>query len=108
MKVAYEFREGLRLQKWQHVLESIDKYREIRTNLCEGYMESSRDLLERAKSFNSTAFPMGAGGGGGVLLFSPEPESLEELREDLKGVYREISFKIRSKGHEISNVDLGE
>jgi D-glycero-alpha-D-manno-heptose-7-phosphate kinase len=108
MKVAYEFREGLRLQKWQHVLESIDEYREIRTNLCEGYMESSQDLLERAKRFNCTAFPLGAGGGGGVLLFSPEPGSLEELREDLKGLYREIPFKIRSRGHEISNIDSGE
>jgi galactokinase/mevalonate kinase-like predicted kinase len=104
MKVAYEFREGLRLQKWDHVLESIDKYREIRTKLCEGYMESSRDLLERAKSCNSSAFPLGAGGGGGVLLFSPDPESLEKLREDLKGIYNEIPFKIREKGHEINNV----
>jgi D-glycero-alpha-D-manno-heptose-7-phosphate kinase len=106
MKVAYEFREGLRLQKWDHVLESIEKYRKIRTKLCEGYMESSRDLLERAKSCNCTAFPLGAGGGGGVLLFSPSPDSLEKLREDIKDIYREIPFKIRSKGHEISNVNL--
>jgi len=106
MKVAYEFREGLRLQKWDHVLESIEEYRKIRTKLCEGYMESSRDLLERAKSYNCIAFPLGAGGGGGVLLFSPNPESLENLREDLKGIYSEIHFKIRSKGHEINNVKL--
>jgi len=107
MKVAYEYREGLRLQKWGHVRESIDKYRRIRTRLCEGYMENSRDLLERAESLNCTAFPLGAGGGGGVLLFSPEPGSLEELREELKGDYREIPFKVRSKGHEVSNVDWG-
>ncbi|MDI9436997.1 MAG: GHMP kinase [Euryarchaeota archaeon] len=106
LKVAYEFREGLRLQKWDHVLESIDRYRRIRTKLCEGYIENSRDLLERAESLYSTAFPLGAGGGGGVLLFSPEPGSLEELREDLKGIYREIPFKLRSNGHELSNVDL--
>ena len=106
MKVAYKFREGLRLQKWGHVLESIEEYRKIRTKLCEGYMESSRDLLERAKSFNCTAFPLGAGGGGGVLLFSPNPESLEKLRKDLKGIYSEIPFKIRSKGHEISNIKI--
>ena len=106
MKVAYEFREGLRLQKWDHVLESIEEYRKIRTKLCEGYMESSRDLLERAKSFNCTAFPLGAGGGGGVLLFSPNPESLEKLRKDLKGIYNEIPFKIQSKGHEISNIKI--
>lgn len=104
MKVAYEFREGLRLQKWDHVLESIDKYRKIRTNLCEDYMDSSRDMLERAKSCNCTAFPLGAGGGGGVLLFSPEPKYLEKLREDLGGIYREIPFKIRSRGHEIINL----
>jgi len=107
MKVAYEYREGLRLQKWGHVRESIDKYRRIRTRLCEGYMENSRDLLERAESLNCTAFPLGAGGGGGVLLFSPEPGSLEDLREELKGDYREIPFKVRSKGHEVTNVDWG-
>lgn len=104
MKVAYDFREGLRLQKWDQVLESIDEYRRIRTKLCEGYMENSWDLLERAQIYSSTAFPLGAGGGGGVLLFSPEPEFLEKLREDLKGLYLEIPFKIRSKGHEIINI----
>lgn len=108
MKVAYAYREGLRLQKWDHVLESIDKYRKIRTKLCEGYMESSWDLLERAKSYNSTAFPLGAGGGGGVFLFSPNPESLEELRGDLKGIYNEIPFQIRSKGHDIDNCKIIE
>lgn len=108
MKVAYAYREGLRLQKWDNVLESIDKYRKIRTKLCEGYMESSWDLLERAKSYNSTAFPLGAGGGGGVFLFSPNPESLEELRKDIKGIYNEIPFKIRSKGHEINNCKITE
>lgn len=106
MKVAYEFREGLRLQKWDHVLESIEKYRKIRTKLCDGYMESSWDILKHAKSYNCTAFPLGAGGGGGVLLYSPIPEDLEKLGEDLKGIYNEIPFKIRSKGHEISNVKL--
>ena len=104
MKVAYEFREGLRLQKWDHVLKSIDEYRKIRTKLCEGYMRNSTDLLERAKSCNCTIFPLGAGGGGGVLIFSPNPESLEKLCEDLKGNYKEIPFKIRSSGHEINNI----
>jgi D-glycero-alpha-D-manno-heptose-7-phosphate kinase len=104
MKVAYEYREALRLKKWDQVLESIEKYRRIRTQLCAGYMESSWDLLERAQSHNSTAFPLGAGGGGGVFLFSPNPGSLEELREDLKGIYQEIPFKIRSRGHEIKNI----
>ncbi len=106
MKVAYEFREGLRLQKWDHVMKSIDEYREIRTKLCEGYMKNSVDLLERAKNCNCTTFPLGAGGGGGILLFSPNPESLVKLREDLKGIYKEIPFKIRSSGHEIKNIKI--
>ncbi len=104
--VAYEFREGLRLQKWDHVLESIVKYRKIRKKLCEGYMENSSDLLKRAECYDCTVFPLGAGGGGGVLLFSPNPDDLEKLRDDLKGVYNEIPYKIRSSGHEINNVNL--
>ncbi len=108
MKVAYDFREGLRLQKWDHVYESIEKYRKIRTKLCEGYMESSRDLMERANIYNCSTFPLGAGGGGGVLLFSPDPASLEKLKDDLKGVYNEIPFKIRSSGHEINKINTLE
>ncbi|MCE5214995.1 MAG: GHMP kinase [Methanobacterium sp.] len=104
INVAYQFREGLRLKNWKRVLESIDEYRRIRTKLCEGYMENSKDILERAQNYKCTAFPLGAGGGGGILLFSSEPESLEALCEDLKGLYREIPFKILSKGHEISNI----
>lgn len=69
-------------------------------------MGGSGDLLERANIFNSIALPLGASGGGGVLLFSIEPESLENLREDLQGVYREIPFKILSYRHEIGNLNL--
>lgn len=105
MNVAYEFREGLRLHKWDHVMNSIDKYRKIRTHLCEGYMEGSKDLLERAKCFNSTIFPLGAGGGGGILIFSKDPPSLENLKEELQGTYNEIPFKILSKGHKILNIN---
>ncbi len=104
MKVAYKFREGLRLQKWEHVLEAIEEYRKIRNKLCDGYMESSRDILEIAESCNCTAFPLGAGGGGGVLLYSPYPESLEKLKDNLRGNYGEIPFKILSNGHTIENI----
>ncbi len=103
MEVAYRFREGLRLQKWGHVLDSIVRYRKIRTKLCNDYMEGSIDLLERAESHNCTIFPLGAGGGGGILLFSKDPESLENLRGNLQGIYREIPFNIRSKGYKINN-----
>lgn len=104
MKIAYMFREGLRLQNWGRVFESIEEYRRIRTKLCDSYMESSRDILEHAKKSKCTAFPLGAGGGGGVLLYSKDPESLENLKDDLRGVYDEIPFKIRSKGHTIDNI----
>ena len=103
MEMAYRFREGLRLQNWTRVLESIVEYRKIRTKLCRDYMGGATDLLERAESHNCTAFPLGAGGGGAVLLFSPDPESLEILREDIQGIYREIPFKVKSKGHQINN-----
>ncbi|MGZ7043776.1 MAG: GHMP family kinase ATP-binding protein [Methanobacterium sp.] len=106
MKIAYEFREGLRLHKWDHVIKSIDQYRKIRVNLCEEYMGGSEDLLERSQSCNCTAFPLGAGGGGTVFLFSPDPGSMQDLKDDLKGNYREIPFKILPNGHEISNINL--
>lgn len=104
MKIAYRYREALRLRNWEMVLDSMEKYRRIRTKLCEEYMQSSWELLEHAHRYNSTVFPLGAGGGGGVLLFSPQPESLERLRQEIGGFYREIPFKIRSRGHEIINI----
>ena len=104
MNVAYRFREGLRLKKWGHVLESIEEYRKIRENLCTGYIEGSIDLWQRAKSCNCSVFPLGAGGGGAVFLFSPDKESMDNLRDDLKDIYHEVPSKIRSKGHEIQNI----
>jgi galactokinase/mevalonate kinase-like predicted kinase len=104
MKIAYEFRESLRLHKWDHVISSIDKYRKIRVKLCQEYMGGSNELLEHSKSCNCTAFPLGAGGGGAVFLFSPDPQSMEKLRDDLKGIYHEIPIKILPKGHKINNI----
>jgi galactokinase/mevalonate kinase-like predicted kinase len=104
LKFAYLFREGLRLRKWNQVLESVKKYREIRTSLCKEYMEGSMDILDRAESKGCTAFPLGAGGGGGVLVVSPNPLSLWNLKKELNGSYREISFRIKPKGHEIFNL----
>ncbi|WP_414469238.1 GHMP kinase [Methanobacterium sp. ACI-7] len=106
LAIAYKFREGLRLKRWNHVKKSIEEYCRIRTKLCEGYMEGSLDLLERAQKYSSTVFPLGSGGGGAVFIFSEDPESLENLHDDLKGNYREIPFKILPKGHEINNVNL--
>lgn len=104
LHVAYRFREGLRLKKWRHVLESIEEYRKIRENLCASYMSGSTDIWQRAKECGCSAFPLGAGGGGAVFLFSPDKESMDELRDDLKDIYYEVPSKIRSKGHEIKNI----
>lgn len=106
LELAYLFREGLRLHKWDQVMESVNEYRNVRTALCSGYMYASRDLLKRAEANGATIFPLGAGGGGGVLVVSAEPDDLEAALEDLNKNYREIPFKIRQRGHEVANVPL--
>lgn len=103
-EIAYQFREGLRLRKWNQVLESIRTYREVRTTLCHNYTEGAIEILGRAEAKGCTAFPLGAGGGGGVLVFSAEPKSLQSLRKDLRNIYREIPFRIKPKGHELINL----
>ncbi|MEK7995113.1 MAG: GHMP kinase [Planctomycetota bacterium] len=104
LELAYAFREGLRLQNWRRVFESIEAYRQIRTQLCPAYMDGCVEILGRAELHGCTAFPLGAGGGGGVLVFSPDPVALQSLRKDLMTVYREIPFHIRSAGHELINL----
>ena len=107
-EIAYQFREGLRLRKWDQVLESIRRYREIRTALCPAYMNGAREILGRTETKGCTAFPLGAGGGGGILVFSAEPEFLQVLREDLCNIYREIPFRIKARGHEVVNLPIEE
>lgn len=105
-EIAYQFREGLRLRKWDQVLESMRRYREIRTALCPDYMNGAREILGRTETKGCTAFPLGAGGGGGILVFSAEPEFLQVLREDLCNIYREIPFTIKARGHELVNLPI--
>jgi D-glycero-alpha-D-manno-heptose-7-phosphate kinase len=105
-EIAYQFREGLRLRKWEKVIDSIRKYRDIRTTLCPDYLNGAKEILGRAEAKGCTAFPLGAGGGGGVLVFSVEPESLQELKEDLRNIYREIPFNIKAKGHNLINLPI--
>ncbi|MFC2059581.1 GHMP kinase [Chloroflexota bacterium] len=105
-EIAYQFREGIRLQKWEQALESIRQYCEIRTTLCPDYLNGAREILGRAEAKGCAAFPLGAGGGGGILIFSAEPESLRTLREDIQNIYREITFRIKAKGHEKINLPI--
>ena len=106
LNVAYMFREGLRLYKWDQVLDSIRSYREIRTNLCSDYMAGAEEMTTRAEAKGCVTFPLGAGGGGGVLVFSPKPDSLAELRTDIGKDFDEIPFKIKPKGHELINLPV--
>ncbi|MBI5416330.1 GHMP kinase [Candidatus Poribacteria bacterium] len=105
-EIAYQFREGLRLFQWDMVLDSIKKYRQIRQTLCNAYMEGAKEILKLTEARGGIAFPLGAGGGGGVLVFCPQPEKLNLLREELKKMYREIPLKIKTKGHELINLPI--
>lgn len=105
-EIAYEFREGIRLQQWDRVSDSIDDYRKIRTNLCADYLAGAHEIIGHAEVAGCAAFPLGAGGGGGVFVFGTKPESLMTFREEMKGVYREIPMIIKSTGHDLINLPL--
>lgn len=106
LEVAYQFREALRLHRWEEASESVSKYREVRTALCPAYMEGATELLELAEAKGCTVFPLGAGGGGGVLVFSAVPDSLQALRQEIRNVYQEIPVRIKPRGHELINLPV--
>lgn len=106
LNIAYMFREGLRLQRWDQVFNSIREYRDVRIKLCSDYMAGAEEMTALAEDVNCVTFPLGAGGGGGVLIFSPHPDSLQEFRASIGKTYDEIPFKIKPKGHELFNLPL--
>ncbi len=108
LDIAYHFREGLRLQNWSSVFESIKEYQELRTSLCSAYMDGAKEIQGFAYEKGGVAFPLGAGGGGSILVFSPDPQSLIDLKQELSEVYREIPIKLKEKGHEIINIPSQE
>lgn len=108
LDIAYRFREGLRLSQWNDVLEAIKEYQEVRTSLCPAYMDGARQIQDFAHERGGVAFPLGAGGGGGILVFDPDPQSLLTLRQELGKIYREIPFKIEAHGHKILNLPFQE
>jgi len=108
-EVAYQFREGLRTGNWNQVLDAIREYREIRTALCSQYMAGAEQMLDEAESRGCTVFPLGAGGGGAVLVFGVDPDSVMDLRKRLEACdYHEIPFNIRAKGHDLFHLPLHE
>ena len=101
LEIAYQFREGLRTRDWPKVQQSISDYAEIRTELCPAYLEGSREIKSLVDGHSGVCFPLGAGGGGGVLVFCSDPADLDASRAALGGAgYREIPFTIRSRGHQ--------
>jgi galactokinase/mevalonate kinase-like predicted kinase len=106
--VAYRFRESLRLGEWDNVLAIIKEYQEIRTSLCPAYMEGAKEIQGFAHERGCVVFPLGAGGGGGILVFGSDPDSLFILRHELGQAYREIPIKIQARGHETINLPLQE
>ena len=48
-EIAYEFREGIRLQDWSRVSRAIDEYRQIRTTLCPDYLATWIHKLSATK-----------------------------------------------------------
>jgi len=105
-EIAYQFRESLRLRRWSDAVAATRKYQEIRTELCASYMDGSAEILGFAEQRGAATFPLGAGGGGAVLVFAQDHDSLMLLRGDLSNVYREIPVKIMPKGHQLINLPL--
>ncbi len=107
LRLAYSFREGLRKKDWDRVSHAIRAYADVRTELCAEYRTSECwDIQGQCEKFGAESFPLGAGGGGAVFVFAPEPNKLAELDTALSKVYRKIDFELRPKGHEIENVPI--
>jgi len=108
LEIAYRFREAMRLRNWGEVVDTFNEYRKVRASICAAYLDGAEEILGFADAKGCAAFPLGAGGGGGILVFADNPEALQSLREEIAYVYREIPFKIRRRGHELLNLPLEE
>jgi len=106
LDLAYRFREALRLRNWSDVKNAIMAYREVRRHICPAYLDGAKEIQGFADAKGCVSFPLGAGGGGGILVFSSAPDALTSLRREIGDVYREIPFKIKQRGHELLNLPL--
>lgn len=105
-EIAYEFREGIRLRQWNRITEAINDYRKIRTLLCSDYLTGAHEIIGHSEAKGGSAFPLGAGGGGGVFVFCSDPQKMSDLKKEMEDVYREIPMKILPSGHELINLPL--
>lgn len=105
LTIAYDYREGIRTKDWEQMRHAIREYRSTRQQLCEAYMcESCWDVQGQCERFDAESFPLGAGGGGAIMVFCPDPDKLNALHEVLEKAYRRIDFRICSTGHVFNNL----
>ncbi len=106
-ELAYKFREAIRNKDWQSAKQVIKAYQEIRTELCPAYMNGTKEIENMCQKYESVSFPLGAGGGGSIMIFSPEKENLRKLKKEKElEKYKEVEYKILEKGHELRNIDF--
>lgn len=107
LAIAYDYREGLRTKEWEKVAVSLKEYRQLRVSLCKDYMCSPCwDIQGQCERFGAESFPLGAGGGGAVLVFCPDPDRFLKVEATLSQAYREIQYEVTSAGHEFENFPL--
>lgn len=103
-ELAYKFKQGIKNKNWQALVEPIREYRKIRTKLCSHYMSEQAWEIEKMCSRNkAVSFPLG-GGGGTIMVYSPDPRNLEKMRPRLSDKFKYIDYKILSRGHKFKNV----
>src|SRR3989338_3418710 len=104
--LAYEFREALRLKEWNKIAAPVEEYRKIRTQLCTNYMSEHHRLLHRIVSdYHAVCFPLG-GGGGSVMVFSPDPEQLKRIKKELEQDFIYLDYEFSENGHEFINFEI--
>lgn len=103
--IAFDYREGLRKQDWERMAVAIRQYRRVRTELCADYMTGATwDIQAQCEALGAESFPLGAGGGGAVMVFGASPSHLQELEAVLTKVFRRIDFTLQPRGHKTENV----
>ena len=102
--LAYEFRGALRQKNWEAATASIKRYQELRTLLCPAYMSAGCwEIEEACREYRGVSFPLGAGGGGTVMVYSSDPEALQKINSKIK--HSRIDFKILQRGHKTKNLE---
>jgi len=108
LDIAYRFREAIRVHNWSELVDTTNEYRAIRTQVCANYMDGAEEIHGFAEAKGCAVFPLGAGGGGAVLIVAAEPDALKALQVDLDSAYRAVPFRIMEKGHKLVNLPLSE